>query len=80
MSLRIFIEFDGDNFVLMCDDGRMAAVPCGARILRGPPHPDVAFIHATAEGAEADARKLRAYLAALPAAKHSKKRTAESAA
>lgn len=38
------------------------------------------FAHDTIEAAEGDARKLRAYLAALPEKKPSKKRTRESAA
>lgn len=81
MSLRIFIAMDeSDRYRLMCDDGRMSAMPCGARIFRGPPHPKIEFSHETMEAAETDARKLRAYLAGLPVAKASKKRTRESAA
>ncbi len=78
--MRIFTEFDGEVFRLMCDDGRMSPTPAGARLFRAEPWPEIAFAHETAEAAENDARKLRAYLAALPTAKASKKRTRESAA
>ncbi len=81
IAIRIFVEMDEDGqFVLMVHDGRMSAMPAGPRILRGPPHPAIAFSHPTMEAANTDAAKLRAYLAALPVAKASKKRTAESAA
>ena len=81
MSLRIFVELDdSDQFRLMCADGMMSPAPCGQRLFRAAPYPDIQFAHPTMEAAETDARKLRAYLAALPVAKASKKRTAKSAA
>lgn len=79
-AMRIFTEFDGDKYRLMVDDGRMSATPAGQRLFRAPPHPEIEFSHATAEAAEDDARKLRAYLSALVEKKVSKKRTALNAA
>lgn len=73
--MKIFVELDMDDekFVLMCDDGRMRPMPCGQRLFRAPPHPDITFRHDTMEAAEVDARKLRTYLAQLSAKKQSKK-------
>lgn len=79
-DLRIYPEYNGETYVLMADDGRMSATPCGARLFRAEPHPRIAFTHDSIEAAEADAQKLRAYLAGLPTKRGPKKRTAESAA
>ncbi len=77
--MKIFVEFDMDDekFVLMCDDGRMAPIVAGQRLFRAPPHPEITFRHASAEAAEADAGKLRAYLAQLSTKKPSKKQRQE---
>jgi len=75
--MRIFTEFDGEIYRLMCDDDRMAAAPCGCRLFRAPPHPNIAFEHATMEAAEADTMKLRSYLAGLAPPKISKKQQRE---
>ena len=75
--MKIFIEFDGDYYRLMCDDGRMSPAPCGARLFRARPHPDIQFEHLSMEMAEADAKKLRAYLDGLPARKVAKKKEKE---
>ncbi len=81
MSLTIFVELnEAEQYQLMCSDGCMAPAPCGPRLFRAPPHPDIQFSHPTIDAAEADARKLRVYLAGLSQKKVSKKRTAESAA
>lgn len=80
MSLRIYVELDeSDLYRLMCDDGRMSPQPCGPRLFRAPPHPQMKFTHDDPESAETDARKLRVYLAGLTE-KKTKKRTAEGAA
>ncbi len=77
--MKIFTEFDLDTerYVLMADCGRMAATPAGPRLFRGPPHPVIQFNHTTPEAAEADAVKLRAYLAGLNSKKPSKKEKQE---
>ncbi len=77
--MKIFVEFDLDDekFVLMCDDGRMKPTVAGQRLFRAPPHPEIEFRHATMETAEADARKLRTYLAQLTSKKPSKKQRQE---
>lgn len=49
--------------------------PAGERLFRAPPHPRIAFTHETREEAERDADKLRAYLAALPAARKTKRKS-----
>lgn len=74
--MRIFIEFDMDamEYILMCDCGRMSPTPAGPRIFRAQPHPEVQFRHATPDSAEADAVKLRAYLAGLTKKKTKKSR------
>ncbi len=78
--MRIFVEFDEDVFRLMVDDGKMRPGPVGARLFRAPPHPEVTFEHETLEAAETDAAKVRAYLAALPTRKQTKKELREAAA
>ncbi len=77
--MRIFVELDLDDekFVLMCDDGRMKPTVAGQRLFRAPPHPEIQFRHATMEAAEADAGKLRAYIAQLSTKKLSKKQRQE---
>lgn len=79
-AIRIYTEFDGEKYRLMCDCGRMSPAPAGQRLFRAPPHPEIEFSHDTIEAAEVDARKLRAYLSALVEKKVSKKRTALNAA
>lgn len=65
--MKIFVSYepDDDNYILMCDDGKMSPMPAGPRLLKAQPHPDVKFQHATAEGAERDAATLAKYLGTL---------------
>lgn len=74
--MRIFIEFDMDamEYILMCDCGRMSPTTAGPRLFRSRPHPEIEFRHATPDGAEADAAKLRVYLSGLPKKKLKKDR------
>lgn len=76
LTMKIFIEFDFDSeqFILMASDDKMSAMPCGARLFKGPPHPGIKFKHSSAEEAEADAQKLRAYLAQLVVTKKPSKK------
>lgn len=60
-----------DLWHIYCTSHGRTAI-AGPRILRGPPHPVVAFAHETEAGAEADAAKLRAYFEAMPKAKKGK--------
>lgn len=75
--MKIFIEFDGEVYHLMCSDGRMRSMPAGQRLFRAKPYPLMSFSHSTMERAEEDAAKLRAYLAALAPKKPSKKQQRE---
>lgn len=75
--MKIFIEFDGEVYRLMCDDGRMKPMPAGERLFRAPPYPLMSFSHHTMERAEEDAAKLRVYLAALAPRKPTKKQQRE---
>lgn len=71
--MTLFTQFDLDTGLheIMCRSHGFTA-PGGPRLFRAPPHPEVQWAHPTAEGAEADIRKLRAYFAALPEKKQSK--------
>ncbi len=60
--MRIYTEFDGTEFVLMCADGKMAPTPAGPRLFRQPPYPDIKFTHDSMETAQIDEGKLRTYL------------------
>ena len=75
MSLKIFINFDDESgeYELMCADGRSSPMPCGPRIFRAEPHPQVKFRHETKAGAALDADLIRHYLANLPAEPKGKK-------
>ncbi len=77
--MKIFVEMDEDfRFRIMADCGRMSPAPAGPRIFRGPPHPEVAFVHDSPDAAEEDARKIRVYLTGLPKKPASKKKTYEN--
>ena len=67
-EILVEYNFDCDRFEIMARSHNRT-MPFGPRIFRAPPHPDVQAQHDTMEAAEADARKVRAYLAALPAEK-----------
>ena len=70
-TISVTLDADTMTYVIMTTShGRTE--PCGPRIFRAPPHPDVAFSHESAEGAERDAAKIRAYLANLSPRKVSK--------
>lgn len=74
--MTLFLQFSLDTGLhhIMCENyGRTAYA--GPRILRAPPHPDVRWEHENEEEAEKDLAKLRAYFAALPAAKKTKKKS-----
>lgn len=81
MTPTIHIEFDSDegDYVLMCESYSRVA-PAGPRLFRAPPYPEIQFRHAEIEQAEADASKLRAYLATLTPRKQSKQAIREYSA
>ncbi len=62
------------EYILMCDCGRMSPTPAGTRLFRAKPHPEIEFRHATPDGAEAAAAKLRTYLSGLSKKKPAKDR------
>jgi len=66
MNPAISTAFDADTeeFVIMATSYGRSAV-AGPRILRAPPHPDIAYRHKTEDGANRDAAKLRAYFEGL---------------
>ena len=65
MTLTTAFSEEDLCYRIYCEShGRVAIA--GPRILRGGPWPEVQWTHETAESAEADAAKLRAYFAALP--------------
>ena len=79
--MKITVEFSLDTglYHLMCEShGRVATA--GPRILRGPPHPQIAWKHETEEAAEKDAAKLRAYFDALPVARKTKRKSTDKSA
>lgn len=67
----ISTSFRGDRWYIMVTSYGRTEV-AGPRILRAPPHPDIEWSHADKEKAEADAQRLRDYLASLPSRKPSK--------
>ncbi len=71
--MTITVEHHGPRFVLMASDGKTSPAPCGARLFRGPPIPDIKFSHVSQHTAEIDAAKLRAYIAEHYTKKQSKK-------
>ena len=72
--MTIFVQYDSDwdRYDLMCADERMRPMPCGPRLFRAPPIPDIRFSHSVLAEAERDATKLRSYLAQLAPKKISK--------
>lgn len=72
--MTIFIQYDSDwdRYDLMCKDDRMRPMPCGPRLFRAPPIPEIRFQHSVLAEAERDAAKLRSYLAQLAPKKLSK--------
>jgi hypothetical protein len=65
MTLTTAFSEEDLCYRIYCESHGRTAI-AGPRILRGGPHPSVSWAHETAESAEADAKKLRAYFAALP--------------
>lgn len=66
----ISVSFDADegtHTLQATSYGRTS--PAGPRLFRAPPHPAIAFSHATSEQAEKDAATLREYLEGLAARK-----------
>lgn len=78
--MKIFVEFDLDRaeYTLMVDDGRMSPMPAGERLYRGGAWPTgIQFTHGNLDDAEKAALLLRAYLAALPGRRQTKKELRE---
>jgi hypothetical protein len=79
MTLSTAFSMDDMCWRIYCEShGRVAIA--GPRILRGGPHPDVAWSHETQEQAEADAKKLRAYFEGMPAARKTKVKSKDRSA
>jgi hypothetical protein len=62
--MKISVRPDGASFRLWCSDSRMSDAPCGPRLFRAPPIPDIAFTHANQLDATRDAERLTKYIAA----------------
>lgn len=78
MTFFTQFSFDDDLYHIMCESYSRVA-EAGPRVLRGPPHPDVAWTHTTQEAADKDVEKLRAYFAGLPKTKAKRKSRDRSA-
>jgi hypothetical protein len=65
MTISVLYDFDADRYVLMASDGRLRPAPAGPRLFRAEPWPEVKWQHETQEAAEADAGKVRVYLAGV---------------
>lgn len=77
MTFFTELNLDTDRWVLMCSEHGFTA-PCGPRLFRAPPHPDIRFIHETEEAAMRDLDTLRKYWEGLPQ-QRKKKSTARGA-
>jgi hypothetical protein len=61
--VKIFIRQEEQSFRLWCSDQRMSDAPCGPRLFRAPPIPDIAFTHDNQLVAIRDAERLMKYIA-----------------
>jgi hypothetical protein len=75
--MKIFVEFDGDKYILMCLGRGMGAMPAGPRLYRARPHPEIDFSHDTMEAANSAAEALTTYIDRLTTKKLSKKELRE---
>lgn len=65
VAITVQLDPTSGRYLLMATSHSRTAT-AGPRILRGAPHPDIAYDHGTQQAAESDAVKLRNYFAALP--------------
>jgi hypothetical protein len=70
-------DFDTGRFILMVTCRAQPPMPAGPRLFRAPPYPEMKWQCETAEEAETYAARMRAYLAALPERKQSKRELRE---
>ncbi len=63
-TIHVTYDLDSAAYILMATSHGHTAI-AGPRILRAPPHPDVAWSHETKEQAEAAAKLLQQYLDGL---------------
>ncbi len=77
--MTIFTLFDPeiDRHEIWVSSKGMSPAPAGPRLFRASPHPNIQFTHETAEAANKDAEKLRAYIANLTPKKQSKRELRE---
>lgn len=78
--MNIFVEFslDSGRYELLVKGPGQPPIPAGGRLFRGGDWPvGIQFSHETEETAEADARRLRTYLAEVGTKKQSKKELRE---
>lgn len=81
--MTVFVELSLDNgrHEIWVRGPGMQPMPAGARLYRGGDWPEeIQFSHETEEAAEADARRLRTYLADVAGKKTSKRELREHAA
>ncbi len=65
MTLSLSFDPDTGRWTIMVSAHGQPPTVAGPRILRGPPHPEVNWVHETEEGATADLEKLNTYLASV---------------